>query len=109
MAVRVPRHRGILIAVHAMILATMIALFTGLGTFTHVHPGVWIPLLIVPGMAVVWSVMDIERKSRILGYWALAMLMGPLAVLGLLAGWGLLYIIGILFLLWAAWIENEGR
>lgn len=109
MTVRAPMHRGVVIAVHAMILVTMVAIFIGVGTFGHVHPSVWLPLLIVPGMTIVWSVVDIDRKPRILGYWGLAVLMGPLAVMGLLGGWGLLYIIGIMFLLWGAWMENEGK
>lgn len=109
MSVRIPMHRGILITVHAMILATMVALFLGVGTFSHVHPSIWLPPLLVPIMAVVWSIVDIDRKPRILGYLGMALLLGPIAVMGLLGGWGLLYLIGIIFLLWAAWMENEGR
>lgn len=106
---RLPLHRGLVVGVHAMILAVMLALFIGLGTFSNVHPGVWMPILLVPIMVLVWSLVDIDRKPRILGYWGLALLMSPIAVMGLLGGWGLLYLIGIIFLLCAAWMENEGR
>ena len=40
-----------------------------------------------------------DRKARILGYWALALLMTPIAGLGAFGGWGLLYVFGILFLI----------
>lgn len=109
MATRLPMHRGIVVAVHAMILAVMLAIFIGVGTFSEVHPGVWMPILLVPIMVAIWSIVDIDRKARILGYWGLALLMSPIAVMGVFGGWGLLYLIGIIFLLWAAWMENEGR
>lgn len=109
MTPRVPMHRGILIAVHAMTIVTMLLLFTVAESFGNANPVILMLFLLVPAMVVAWSVVDIDRKPRILGYWGLAALMVPLAGLGIFGGYGLLYLIGIIFLLWGAWVENEGR
>lgn len=102
-------HRGVVTMVHAMILVTMVALFILADSFGNANPVIIMLFLIVPVMVIVCSIVEIERKARILGYWGLAALMVPLAALGIFGGYGLLYLIGIIFLLWAAWVENEGK
>ncbi len=109
MLLRMPLHRVVVAAVHTMIVLTMLALFIGQNTFENSNPVFLMLLLLIPASVIVWSIVDIERKARILGYWGLAALMVPLAGLGIFGGYGLLYLIGIIFLLWAAWSENEGK
>lgn len=109
MANQLRPHRGILIAVHSMILMTMILLMIMVGSFGRANPVFLSLYVLVPLMVIVWSIVAIERKARILGYWGLAALMVPLAGLGIFGGYGFLYLFGIIFLLYAAWMENEGR
>lgn len=109
MSLRIPMHRGALIAIQAVILATMLTIFIAVDSFSHANPVIMMMYLMVPAMVIVWSVIEIDRKARVLGYWGLAALMVPLAGLGIFGGYGLLYLIGIIFLLWAAWTENEGN
>lgn len=106
---KISMYRGVLVAVHAMILVTMIALFFAADSFGNANPVILMLFLMVPALVILWSLIEIERKARILGYWGLAALMVPLAGLGIFGGYGLLYLIGIIFLLWAAWVENEGN
>ena len=102
-------HHRVAIAVPAMIVITMVLLFVAADSYSHANPIVLTAYLILPVMVIVWSILDIGRQTRILGYWGLALSMVPLAALGIFGGYGLLYLIGIIFLLWAAWMENEGR
>lgn len=101
--------RTVVLAVHAMIVLTMIAIFIGAGSLTGRNPLLAWLILLVPVFVIVWSLLDVGRKERILGYWGLAILMTPIAGLGIFGGWGLVYLVGIIFLIWAAWNENEGR
>lgn len=107
MSMHLNRTRAILVAVHIMVFVTVLALFIGAGSFGRSNPVFLMLYLLLPLMVVAWSVVDIEPKARILGYWGLAVLMVPLAGLGIFGGYGLLYLIGIIFLLWAALMENE--
>lgn len=109
MTMRLPMHRGVLVAVHAMILVTMLTILTGAGSFGRSNPFLLAFLLLAPILVIGLSILGISRKERIVGFWLSAMMMVPLAVLGIFGGWGLLYLVGIIFLLWAAWTENEGR
>lgn len=63
--------------------------------------------LLIPILVIGWTIATVHRKARILGYWGLAVLMSPLAVLGIFGGWGILYVMGIMFLLWVAWQTHE--
>ena len=106
---RIPMHRGILIAVHLMIVVTMLAIFVGANSFGRANPFLLAYVLLAPSLVIGLSIFGKGRKERIVGYWLAAMMMAPIAVIGIFGGWGLLYLIGIMFLLWAAWVENEGR
>lgn len=109
MSIRMNMHRTVVTAVHVMILLTMLALLIGVDSPRRVNPFLLAALLLPPLLVIGASIAPIRRKERIVGYWLLAMMMAPLVVLGMFGGWGLLYLIGIIFLLWAAWMENEGK
>lgn len=102
------RTRSIVLAVHVMIVAAMLAIyFMTLGVDGRNPLIIWL-FILVPVLVIALSLARVDRKARILGYWALAILMTPIAGLGIFGGWGLLYVLGILFLIWGAWMENEG-
>lgn len=102
------RTRSIVLAVHVMIVVAMLAiLFVSIGIEGRNPLIVWM-FILVPVLVIALSLVNVDRKARILGYWALAILMTPIAGLGIFGGWGLLYVFGIIFLIWGAWIENEG-
>lgn len=109
MALELTRARTIVIAVHAMIVITMLILMLGTGALFGRNPLLAWLILLVPLLVIGASAVNIRRRERILAWWGLALLMVPIAGLGIFGGWGLLYLIGIIFLIWGAWQENEGR
>lgn len=107
MATHLPLHRLVLIVYNAMILVVMVVLTSMTGALWHPRtPLVWL-ILLLPVMTIIWSIVDIEPKARIIGYWGLGMMLPIIAVLGVFGGWGLLYAVGVFVLLWTAWMENE--
>ncbi len=109
MATHLPMHRLVLIVYNAMVLAVMATIMSITGALWYPRsPLVWF-ILIIPLLTIVWSVVDIEPKARVMGYWGLGMMLPIIAVLGVFGGWGILYAVGVFVLLWTAWVENEGK
>lgn len=102
-------HRKIVAALQVLIASAMLVLFFGVDSFGNANPVVLMLYLIAPAMVIIWSLVDIERRARIIGYYGLAVCMVPLAALGVFGGYGILYLFGVLTILWAAWVENEGN
>lgn len=102
-------HRLAVIAVSVVILVTMgILLAVSDGTKTVA----WWAMLMVflpPALSLIAATIISDRKTRIVMLWLAGAAMVWPAVLGAFGGWGLLYVIGIIFTLFAAWQENEGR
>lgn len=101
--------RTIVVVVNAMIMITMILLQARVAeTF---ETGAWVIAMLYapPLLAIIVAIAPIERKTQFYGFLLAAALMVPAAGFGLFGGWGLLYIIGMIFLILAAWQENEGR
>lgn len=103
----VPPHRLVLIIYNTMVVVIMVTLMSITGALWHPRsPLIWL-ILLLPVMTIIWSIVDIEPKARVLGYWGLGMMLPIVAVLGVFGGWGLLYAIGVFVLLWTPWKENE--
>lgn len=109
MTLRVPVHRGILISVFAMILAIMLMIFIAAQSFGNANTLLLLTILLIPIFAISISIATISPGVRSTGYLAIAVTSFPIAVLGLPGGWGLLFAIGILFLVWGAWFERWGK
>ena len=105
---RIEIHRGAIIAVYAMILVTMLAIFIAARSFGNANTMLLLTILLIPIIAIAVSLATISRRARIIGYLVLTVASFPIAVLGLPGGWGLLFSIGILFLVWGAWFERWG-
>ena len=99
-------HRMIVIAVQLMVLATMGLLLWQASTD---WPEYWVIAMVFgpPILALVAILIPLSRKARIVGLYLSAMTMVPAAAFGIFGGWGVLYVISAIFLLYAAWQENE--
>ena len=105
---RIEIHRGAIIAVYAMILVAMLAIFIAARSFGNANTLLLLTIPLIPIIAIAVSLATISRRARIIGYLVLTVASFPIAVLGLPGGWGLLFSIGILFLVWGAWFERWG-
>lgn len=68
-----------------------------------VYPMVFVP----PAVAILAATASPPGRPRITLLWLSAWLMTVPAAFGIFGGWGLLYVIGIIFALAAAWCENR--
>lgn len=104
-----PRERQLIVFVHMMIIVTMAILL--IRSDSDENPAWWILalLFVPPVLAISVAISKESRPLRFIAWLAVAVLMIPAAGLGIFGGWGILYLIGIIFLLAAAWQENEGR
>lgn len=104
-----PRERQLIVFVHMVIIVTM-ALILILSVSPE-NPEWWVlaVLFVPPVLAISFAISKESRPLRFIAYLVVAVLMIPAAGLGIFGGWGILYLIGIIFLLAAAWQENEGR
>lgn len=100
--------RTMIIVIHGMILLTMYLLQRG---STDNQPDAWLIAILFgpPLLAILVAVAPIARRIQFYGFLLAAILMVPAAALGIFGGWGILYLIGIIFLLFTAWQENEGK
>lgn len=97
----------IVASVHGMIAVSMTALMIGTGAFTGRNPLLaWI-LVLAPVVVIALSMVDIAQRSRMIGYWSMTLPMLAFTVLGMLGGWGLLCLIGIIFLVWGGLMERQ--
>lgn len=101
--------RLVIIAVHAMILLTTALLFMGSRADKPLDLRAWVLVFVPPAIAILAAIVPRSRRQRFVAYLAAAILMVPAAGFGIFGGWGLLYMIGIVFLLFTAWQENEGK
>ncbi|MCA9835088.1 MAG: hypothetical protein KC435_14130 [Thermomicrobiales bacterium] len=103
----VPQYRLTVIMVHAMILITTagIGIMTGslFGTSSFLS---WLTVLL-PWFVITWSLTEMKPRIRELGYWVLAIITIPFVVLGAFSGWGMLFMLGMVFLIFGAWMERE--
>lgn len=102
-------HRVAVIAFSIVILVTMGIL---LGNRDAPEPLPWwaIPTYFLPPVVALAAATVVrDRKLRIVLLWLAAASMVWPAALGVFGGYGLLYVIGIIFTLFAAWQENEGK
>lgn len=102
-------HRMVIIAVYTMILVAMLTIFIAADSFGNANTFLLITILLVPTAAIAMSLMPLSSRARITGYLVIAMASIPIAFLGLPGGWGLLFSIGIVFLVWGAWFERWGH
>lgn len=74
-------------------------------------PALWVLLMffIPPTLALAAATVVHDRKLRVILLWVSAAAMAWPAAMGIFGGYGLLYVIGIIFTLFAAWQENEGK
>lgn len=108
MNLRIPLHRGIVIAVYAMILVTMLAIFIAVQSFGNANSLLLLTILLIPVTAITTSLLSLPARVRIAGYLIIAIASIPIILLGLPGGWGLLFSIGLIFLIWGAWFERWG-
>jgi len=100
--------RTVVVVVNAMIILTMILLQSRVAERFNTDAWV-IPMLYGPPLlAIVVAIAPLARKPQFYGFLLAAALMVPAAGFGIFGGWGLLYLIGMIFILITAWQENEG-
>lgn len=113
MRYQISMHRGIVVVVYTMILVIMLAIFVAADSFGNANTFLLFTILLIPVVVITTSLLDISPRARVAAYLVTAVASLPIAALGLPGGWGLLFSIGIIFLIWAAWIEwwkeNPGR
>lgn len=107
MSNQIAMHRGAVMAVFAMILVTMLAIFIAAGSFDNANRFLLLTILLIPIGAIAMSIAPVTTRARVTGYLVIAAASLPIAVLGLPGGWGLLFSIGIAFLAWGAWFETR--
>lgn len=66
----------------------------------------WLTILL-PWLVITWSLVEMKPRQRGIGYWALAIVSIPFVILGAFSGWGMLYMTGMIFLIFGAWMEKE--
>lgn len=104
-------HRIAVIAVNAGIIVTM-ALILVMARGDDAGPislSLLLAYLLPPVVSVAAVTVVQERRIRIVLLWLSAAMMVWPAAAGALSGYGLLYVVGLLVSLFAAWQENEGR
>lgn len=106
---KVPLHRGVIITVYAMTFVIMLAIFIAAQSFGNANTLLLLTILLIPIAAITASILRISRRARIAAYLIVVVASFPIAVLGLPGGWGLLFSIGIVFLVWGAWFERWGN
>jgi hypothetical protein len=100
--------RTVVVAVNAMIILTMILLQSRVAERFETSAWVIAMLYGPPLLAIIVAIAPLERKTQLYGFLLAAALMVPAAGFGIFGGWGLLYVIGMIFVLFTAWQENEG-
>jgi hypothetical protein len=101
--------RTVVVVVNAMIILTMILLQGRVAERFETSAWTIAMLYGPPLLAIIVAIAPLERKPQLYGFLLAAALMVPPAGFGLFGGWGLLYVIGLIFILFTAWQENEGR
>ncbi len=100
--------RTVVVVVNAMIILTMILLQSRVAERFDTDAWVIAMLYGPPLLAIAVAIAPLERKPQLYGFLLAAALMVPAAGFGIFGGWGLLYVIGMIFTLFTAWQENEG-
>lgn len=103
-----PRHQQVIAFWHVLVLAMVAWAFFGWENGGDIH-WIWIPIIVVPVMAIYATFANMQSPHRAIAYWVLAAACIPNAAGGITSIIGWMFVISLILLIWAARRENPAE
>ena len=103
-----PRHQQAIAIWHVLVLAMVAWAFFGWANGGDIH-WIWIPIIVVPVLAIYATFATMQPQHRAIAYWVLAAASIPNAAGGITSIIGWMFIVSVILLIWAARRENPAE